>query len=173
MPRSGQDARPTGPGSPDDGPGLVVAAPLSGTVVALADVPDPVFAQEFVGPGLAIEPRADETGVSAVVSPVEGVVGSLFPHAFALETGDGRTVLVHLGIDTVRLGGEGFRLHVEAGDRVVAGATLITWEPGRVASLGLSTVCPVVALQGDPGLLTLLVAPGTQVAAGEPVLTWS
>ncbi|WP_082618247.1 glucose PTS transporter subunit IIA [Oerskovia sp. Root22] len=173
MPRSGHDARPTGPGSPDDGPGLVVAAPLSGTVVALADVPDPVFAQEFVGPGLAIEPRTDETGVSAVVSPVAGVVGSLFPHAFALETGDGRTVLVHLGIDTVRLGGEGFRLHVEAGERVVAGATLITWEPARVASLGLSTVCPVVALQGDPGLLTLLVAPGTQVAAGEPVLTWS
>lgn len=173
MPRSGQDARSTGPGSPEDGPGLVVAAPLSGTVVALADVPDPVFSQEFVGPGLAIEPRADDAGVSTVVSPAAGVVGSLFPHAFALETGEGRTVLVHLGIDTVRLGGEGFRLHVEAGDRVAAGATLITWEPARVASLGLSTVCPVVALQGDPGLLALLVTPGTQVAAGEPVLTWS
>ncbi len=173
MPRSGHDARPTRPGSPDDGPGLVVGAPLSGTVVALADVPDPVFAQEFVGPGLAIEPRTDETGVSTVVSPTAGVVGSLFPHAFAIEADEGRTVLVHLGIDTVRLGGEGFRLHVEAGDRVAAGATLITWEPARVASLGLSTVCPVVALQGDPGLLALLVTPGTQVAAGEPVLTWS
>lgn len=173
MPRSGHDARPTRPGSPIDGPGLVVAAPLSGTVVALSDVPDPVFSQEFVGPGLAIEPRADEAGVSTVVAPAAGVVGSLFPHAFALETGEGRTVLVHLGIDTVRLGGEGFELHVQAGDQVAAGATLITWEPARVAALGLSTVCPVVALQGDPGLLTLLVVPGTQVVAGEPVLSWT
>ncbi|MFD6165407.1 PTS glucose transporter subunit IIA [Oerskovia sp. NPDC060287] len=173
MPRSGQDARPTRPGSSHDGPGLVVTAPLAGTVVALEEVPDPVFSQEFVGPGLAIEPGADAAGVSTVVAPVSGTIGSLFPHAFALETAEGRTVLVHLGIDTVRLGGEGFQLHVEAGDRVEVGATLITWEPARVAALGLSTVCPVIALQGDPGLLASLVPPGTQVSAGEPVLTWS
>jgi len=161
-----------GTGSSSDEPVLLVGAPLSGRVVALADVPDPVFAQAFAGPGLAIEPEVDGDGVATVVASAAGTVGSLFPHAFALEAGGGRTVLVHLGIDTVRLGGEGFQLHVEAGDQVEAGATLLSWEPARVAALGLATVCSVIALQGDPALLSLLVEPGRTVRAGEPVLAW-
>ncbi|MBE7701437.1 PTS glucose transporter subunit IIA [Oerskovia sp. Sa1BUA8] len=172
MPPTGP-ARPVRTGSSHDEPVLVVGAPLSGTVRALTDVPDPVFAQEFVGPGLAIEPTVDRDGISTVVAPAAGVLGSLFPHAFALETPGGRTVLVHLGIDTVRLGGEGFQLHVEAGDQVEVGATLLSWEPERVAALGLPTVCPVVALQGDPAALTTLVEPGRAVRAGEPVLSWA
>lgn len=175
MPPPGRSTPPAPTGSSKDEPVLVVGAPLTGTVVALADVPDPVFSQQFVGPGLAIEPRVDETGICAVVAPAAGTVGSLFPHAFAFVLADDpeRTVLVHLGIDTVRLGGEGFQLHVEEGDRVEAGATLLSWEPARVADLGLATVCPVVALQGDPALLTVLVTPGQQVRAGEPVLSWA
>ncbi|GAA1400443.1 MULTISPECIES: PTS sugar transporter subunit IIA [Oerskovia] len=164
---------PARAGSSTDEPVLRVGAPLSGTVVALADVPDPVFAQSFAGPGLAIEPAVDPDGIATVVAPAAGTVGSLFPHAFALEASGGRTILVHLGIDTVRLGGEGFQLHVEPGDRVEAGTTLLSWEPPRVAALGLSTLCSVIALQGDPSLLTLLVEPGRTVGAGEPVLSWT
>ncbi|GAA3210869.1 PTS glucose transporter subunit IIA [Oerskovia jenensis] len=170
MPPTDPSAR-TGPST--DRPVLGVGAPLSGTVVALADVPDPVFAQSFAGPGLAIEPALDGDGISTVVAPATGTVGSLFPHAFALEVDGGRTVLVHLGVDTVRLGGEGLQLHVEPGDRVEAGATLLSWEPLRVAALGLATVCSVIALQGDPSLLTLLVEPGRRVEAGEPLLSWT
>lgn len=171
MPPTGS-APAAGTGSSTDEPVLRVGAPLSGTVVALRDVPDPVFAQAFAGPGLAIEPTVDGDGISTVVAPAAGTVGSLFPHAFALEATGGRTVLVHLGIDTVRLGGEGFQLHVEPGDRVEAGATLLSWEPPRVAALGLATVCSVIALQGDPALLTFLVPPGATVRAGEPLLAW-
>ncbi|MFF3066352.1 PTS glucose transporter subunit IIA [Oerskovia sp. NPDC057915] len=171
MPPTGS-VPPARTGSSTDEPVLRVGAPLTGTVVALRDVPDPVLAQAFAGPGLAIEPTVDGDGISTVVAPAAGTVGSLFPHAFALEATGGRTVLVHLGIDTVRLGGEGFQLHVEPGDRVEAGTTLLSWEPPRVAALGLSTVCSVIALQGDPSLLTMLVPPGGTVRAGEPLLSW-
>jgi sugar PTS system EIIA component len=171
MPPHGS-AAPRGDAPSSGGSVLLVAAPLDGTVVTLGDVPDPVFTQGLVGPGVAIEPTPDEAGVSTVVAPVAGTIGSLFPHAFALEADGGRTVLVHLGIDTVRLGGEGFQLHVEAGDRVAAGAVLLSWEPRRVAALGLATVCPVVALQGDPDRLSVLVDPGRSVRAGDPVLAW-
>ncbi|WP_265523108.1 PTS sugar transporter subunit IIA [Oerskovia flava] len=154
---------------------LDVAAPLSGTVVPLADVPDAVFAQEIVGPGVAIEPAPTDgrAGTSRVVAPVAGTIGSLFPHAFALETPDGRTVLVHLGIDTVQLAGEGFTLHVAAGDAVTAGQELITWDPVAVAGRGLATVCPVVALQAPPGQVRVLLAPGDEVQAGDPLFSWA
>lgn len=167
-----------------------MVAPLSGRVVALADVPDEVFALEIVGPGLAIEPMpapdevdgtADITTDTAagsrvdgvVVAPVAGTIGSLFPHAFAIETGDDRTVLVHLGIDTVTLKGAGFTLLVAAGDEVVVGQHLLTWDPAAVAAGGLPTVCPVVALQGDPERITALVSVGDTVRRGDPLLRWS
>ena len=158
---------------------MSMVAPVSGRVVALADVPDPVFAEEIVGPGLAIEPLVDGTdgtaadGNGVVVAPVSGTVASLFPHAFALQTTDGRTVLVHLGIDTVSLRGAGFEVVVGVGDEVVAGQHLLTWDPAAVSAAGLATVCPVVALQGDPAQVTALVAPGALVRRGDPLLTWS
>jgi sugar PTS system EIIA component len=134
-------------------------------------VPDPVFAQALVGPGVAIEPAADAG--SRVVAPADGRVATVFPHAFALETGSGRTVLVHLGIDTVGLAGAGFTVHVGAGDDVRAGDELVTWEPRDVAAAGLATVCPVVALQGEPDAVEVLVRPGDPVRAGQPLLAWS
>jgi phosphotransferase system IIA component len=81
-------------------------------------------------------------------------------------------VLVHLGIDTVRLAGQGFTLHVERGVRVRAGDRLVTWSPVDVAASGLATVCPVVALQADRDLLEMLVEDGATVQAGDPLLDW-
>lgn len=150
---------------------LRLASPVPGVVRALSDVPDPVFAEQMVGPGLAIEP--DRTGRQVVLAPCDGVVGALHPHAFALETDDGRAVLVHVGIDTVSLAGLGFDLHVQRGERVTAGRRVLSWSPVDVAAAGLSTVCPVVALQGDAGNLVVLAAEGTHVAAGDPLLEWT
>ena len=150
-----------------------LVAPVSGEVVLLADVPDQVFAEEIVGPGLAIEPRSAAGGTDTVVqAPVDGTIGSLYPHAFAIETDDDRTVLVHLGIDTVTLRGEGFTLHVASGDRVTVGQQLITWDPDAVAAAGMSTVCVVIALQGEPADVDRLCAPGQQVARGDVVARW-
>ena len=146
-------------------------APVPGRVVTLSDVPDPVFAEAMVGPGIAIEPlRAARV---TAVAPADGVVGALHAHAFALECEGDRSVLVHLGIDTVGLKGLGFQLHVAAGDTVRAGDKVVTWSPVDVAAAGLPTVCPVVALQADGAAVTPLVTAGDDVEAGSPLLDWA
>ncbi|RHA44337.1 PTS sugar transporter subunit IIA, partial [Cellulomonas rhizosphaerae] len=148
---------------------LRLLSPLAGTVRPVSAVPDVVFAEQIIGPGIAIEPERTQT--QHVVSPADGVVGALHPHAFALEL-DERSVLVHLGIDTVSLKGLGFTLHVRVGDTVTAGQQLVSWSPVDVAAAGLATICPVVALQAPEGVVTALAADGDVVAAGDPLLDW-
>ena len=160
---------------------LTIFAPLSGTVVAMSDVDDPVFAAGYVGPGVAIDPvvpRGQDAGAGFgltgdVLAPITGRVAKLHPHAFVIEHGEGRGVLVHLGIDTVELRGAGFVLLAAEGDDVVAGQALIRWDPGGVAAGGRSPVCPVVALGAAPDAITVMDQPGTPVAAGMPLLTWT
>ena len=149
---------------------LVVLAPVAGTVRAMADVPDPVFAGEIVGPGLAIDPSLD--GVVEAISPVAGTIIKLHPHAFVILAAGSRGLLVHLGLDTVQLGGQGFTLHAAEGDTVEAGDTVVSWNPADVVAGGRSPVCPVVALEAGPGVITGLVAPGQSVRAGEPLFEW-
>src|SRR5690625_4296747 len=123
-------------------PGLLVHAPLAGRVLALADLPDPVFAEAMVGPGLAIDP-VPRTGRIDVVSPLTGTVGALHPHAFAVETGAG-AALVHLGLDTVTLKGAPFTVRVSAGQAVREGEIIVEWQIEEIGAL--SPVVPVVAL---------------------------
>lgn len=148
-----------------------LASPVPGTVRALRSVPDRVFAEGIVGPGAAVDPV--RTAVQHVLAPVDGVVVALHPHAFAVRAADERSVLVHLGVDTVRLAGQGFEVHVVAGQRVRAGERVVTWSPVDVAAAGLATACPVVALQASPDEVTLLLEPGETVAAGQPLLDWA
>ena len=95
-----------------------IVSPLNGTLMTLSEVPDPVFAQGLVGPGVALQPTGD--GDVTAVAPVAGRIVKLHPHAFVLQA-DGFGVLVHLGIDTVQLEGEGFTLHTEEGAEVSVG----------------------------------------------------
>ena len=148
-----------------------VAAPLAGTVVALTDIPDEVFAAAMVGPGFAIVPEGGNDQV--VVAPADGVVATSFPHAFALELPDGRTLLVHLGVGTVGLRGTGFVKHVEAGASVRQGDPIVSWSPDAVTAAGYAAICPVVALQGDAAALELRAEIGSVVAAGDPLLRWT
>ncbi|NUT92292.1 MAG: PTS glucose transporter subunit IIA, partial [Saccharothrix sp.] len=141
---------------------LRVASPVSGRVVPLADVPDPVFAQAMVGPGIAVEP---DRVAAEVVSPVDGTVVTLHPHAFVVATGDGAAVLVHLGIDTVKRKGEGFTLHVVKGEAVRAGQPIVTWDPAEIEAAGYAPICPVIAL--DASAEALLDQAGGPVAAGD------
>ncbi len=147
-----------------------VLAPVDGTVVAMADVPDPVFAGSIVGPGIAIDP--DGEGEVHVVAPVSGTVAKLHPHAFVLVTEQGRGVLVHLGLDTVQLEGAGFTLHAEEKDTVASGQRLVSWNPAEVKAGGRSPVCPVVALEATAEALSLAVEPGAHVAAGDELFAW-
>jgi len=146
-------------------------SPLTGVLRPVTAVPDPVFAEGIVGPGIALEPQSVQR--QTVLAPADGVVGALHPHAFALELSEGRVILVHLGIDTVGLAGQGFTLHVDGGQSVRAGERLITWSPVDVAAAGLATICPVVALQADTDVLRVLVADGELVEAGQPLLDWA
>jgi sugar PTS system EIIA component len=133
---------------------VIVTAPVAGTAVPLTEVPDPVFAEAMVGPGLAIDPTL---AAGVAVAPIAGVVTTLHPHAFVVAAGD-RGVLVHLGIDTVKLNGAGFVLWVEAGAEVACGQPMVRWDPAAVQAGGLSPVCPVVALDAAAGSLSGLVS---------------
>ncbi len=139
-------------------------------MAAISVVPDPVFAQEMVGPGIALAPTGAEK--LTVCAPADGVVGALFPHAFTLETDLGPGVLVHLGIDTVSLGGAGFELLVHAGQFVRAGEPMIIWDPQPALAQGLSLLCPIVLVQQPAAALTLLAQPGAAVTAGDPLVGW-
>lgn len=141
---------------------LVVNAPLAGTVVPLGNVPDPVFAGQMVGSGAAVEPPAGET--FDVVSPVSGKVIKLLPHAFVVVDESGRGVLTHVGIDTVKLKGEGFTLLIAQGDTIDAGAAVMRVDPAAALAAGYSMVSPVVVLDTKPDTATV-TASGT-VAAG-------
>lgn len=148
---------------------MVVTAPLSGIAVPLLKVPDPVFAQSIVGPGMAITPDAGE---QIVVAPIAGRLVKLKPHAFVvLGDGDGRAVLVHLGIDTVQLTVRVSEPVAAEGQLLSADDPVAIWYPSRVIDAGLSPVCPVIALDASLDMIETL-ADGL-VVAGAPLFLWS
>lgn len=120
--------------------------PVAGAVVALAEVPDPMFAQGTMGPGLAVDPTGD-----TIVAPADATVASVFPtgHAIGLALTDGTELLIHVGIDTVSLKGDGFETLVKAGDRVTTGTPLIRFDSGKIRAAGLSPVTPVIVLNNE------------------------
>ncbi|MFD4197426.1 PTS sugar transporter subunit IIA [Amycolatopsis thermoflava] len=147
---------------------VTVLSPVPGRVTPMSEVPDPVFAQSMVGPGVAVLPAG---GRQDALSPVDGTVVTLHPHAFVVATAGGQGVLVHLGIDTVQQKGEGFTLHVVKGESVRAGQPLISWDPDAVAAAGYSPVVPVVALDADAEALSGVLT-GGPIDAGEQLFTW-
>ncbi|WP_327292571.1 PTS sugar transporter subunit IIA [Streptomyces sp. NBC_01198] len=145
-----------------------VSSPLAGRVIGLAAVPDPVFSGAMVGPGTAIDPVREP---GEAVSPVDGVIVSLHPHAFVVVDDAGHGVLTHLGIDTVQLNGEGFELLVSKGDTVARGQAVVRWDPAAVEAAGKSPICPVVALEATAEALSELVD-AADVAAGDTLFSW-
>jgi PTS system glucose-specific IIA component len=145
-----------------------VTSPLAGRAIGLTEVPDPVFSGAMVGPGTAIDPVREP---SEAVSPVDGVIVSLHPHAFVVVDSEGHGVLTHLGIDTVQLNGEGFELLVNKGDTVTRGQGVVRWNPAAVEAAGKSPVCPIVALEATADALSGLREDG-DVKAGDSLFTW-
>jgi sugar PTS system EIIA component len=142
---------------------LGVIAPVPGRVLGLSDVPDPVFAQQIVGSGVAVDPdRAPGTAVA----PVAGRLLKLHPHAFVVLTPAGQGVLVHLGIDTVQLEGEGFELVAAEGDDVEAGDPVVRWDPSAVEDGGRSPMVPVVVMDTAADSVSTS-AVGRTVAVGD------
>ncbi|MEU8515356.1 PTS glucose transporter subunit IIA [Kitasatospora sp. NPDC048722] len=146
-----------------------VTSPLTGRVVGLANVPDPVFSGAMVGPGTAVDPVREPT---EAVAPVDGVVVSMHPHAFVVVDADGHGVLTHLGIDTVQLNGEGFELLVNKGDTVTRGQAVIKWNPADVEAAGKSPISPIVALEAAADSLGDVREDG-ETQAGDKLFSWS
>ena len=123
---------------------VVLTAPLNGTVVALEDVPDPVFSSGAVGKGAGIEP-SDGASIK-VVAPADGsvVVAPSSGHAYGLALDNGLEILIHVGIDTVNLEGKGFDVKVGKGDRVKAGQTLVVVDRAVIEEAGYKLVTPVL-----------------------------
>lgn len=145
-----------------------VTSPLAGQAIGLAAVPDPVFSGAMVGPGTAIDPLREP---GEAVSPVDGVVVSLHPHAFVVVDSEGHGVLTHLGIDTVQLNGEGFELLINKGDTVTRGQAIVRWDPVAVEAAGKSAICPVVALEATADSLSDVRESG-EVKAGDSLFGW-
>jgi PTS system glucose-specific IIA component len=146
---------------------VTILAPLTGVMVPLSEVPDPVFAQQVVGDGVAIDPTE-----GVLVSPVDGKVTHLFPthHAIALTSDNGLEILLHIGIDTVKLNGEGFTPFVSVGDQVKAGDKLIEFQLDTIRQAGCATVTPVVITNGDVVAEKQVIAPPNVHAGQEPVM---
>lgn len=118
-----------------------IGAPLAGKAVPLTEVPDAVFSTGMIGQGAAIQPTDGQ-----VVSPVDGVVTTVFPtkHAIGIKETNGMEILIHLGIDTVKLDGKPFETKVAVDEQVKVGDLLATADWQMVADAGLATVTPVV-----------------------------
>ena len=120
-------------------------SPISGTLRHLNMLADPVFAEEIMGPGFAVAPGDDR--YFKVCAPTDGILTHLLPHACAITRVDGQQVLVHLGIDTVKLGGEGFTSMRSLGDEVSAGDPLIAWDTQPAREVGYPLDVIVVVLR--------------------------
>ncbi len=122
---------------------VTLRQPVAGRVIPLAEVPDPTFAGGSMGPGVAIDPTGD-----TIVAPADGTVVALFPtgHAVGLKLTDGTEVLIHIGIDTVSLKGDGFTKLVKQKDAVTAGQPLVRFDAAKIRAAGLSPVTPVIVL---------------------------
>ena len=121
---------------------IEVLAPLDGTVVDLESVPDEVFAQKMAGDGVAIDPSG-----RVAVAPVTGDLVKLFPggHAFGISTSEGVELIVHIGLDTVELKGEGFENIATEGQAVQAGVPIVNFDRATVERRGKVMLSPVVS----------------------------
>lgn len=142
-----------------------VYAPISGTIVPLEQVPDPVFAGKMLGDGVAILPSSGE-----VVSPFDGEVVSLFPtgHAVGLVSVTSVECLIHIGIDTVELSGSGFSAKVKQGDKVKKGQLLIQADLNTLRSAGKETETPVI-ITNPTSWKPVKIASG-EVQAGKDII---
>ncbi|EVQ57865.1 PTS system glucose-specific EIICBA component [Staphylococcus aureus M1406] len=124
----------------------IVHAPLTGEVTPLSEVPDQVFSEKMMGNGIAIKPSQGE-----VRAPFNGKIQMIFPtkHAIGLVSDSGLELLIHIGLDTVKLNGEGFTLHVEEGQEVKQGDLLINFDLDYIRNHAKSDITPIIVTQGN------------------------
>lgn len=145
--------------------GMGVASPIKGKTVELSQVSDPTFGECMLGKGVAILPEEGK-----VYAPADGEISMMFEthHAVSMVTTDGIELLIHIGLETVALKGEGFEAHVESGDQVKKGDLLLSMDLEKIKSQGYDIISPVVVCNTDDytdvsGVLLEKVEPGDQI----------
>ena len=144
----------------------VIQTPIVGDVVALSNVNDPVFSSGAMGQGIAVKPSQD-----VVYAPADAEVTIVFPtgHAYGLRTANGAEILIHVGIDTVSMNGEGFNHKVAQGDKVKAGDVLGTFDSAKIAAAGLDNTTMVIVTNTADFASVNPVASGS-VAKGDAII---
>lgn len=122
---------------------ITISCPVEGEAVSIKQVNDETFRDEILGTGIAIKPTKGR-----VVSPIDGTVTVLLEssHAVSLQSDSGVEILVHVGLDTIKLQGQYFKAHVKVGDQVKAGDLLLEFDPTAIQNSGYDTITPVVIL---------------------------
>lgn len=144
-----------------------IGSPMKGKVMKLEDIRDEAFASGVLGKGAALLP-----GEGRVYAPADGVVSALFPtlHAMGITTDEGAEILIHIGLDTVQLNGEGFEAKVAQGDRVKKGQLLIQFDKDFIESKGYCLETPVLITNID-GFLEVVETTASEIAPGETLLS--
>lgn len=153
--------------APAEEPGVErLGSPLAGTVIAIEQVSDKVFADKILGDGVAVVPAEGK-----VYAPADGTVESLLEshHAVCLLTPGGAELLVHVGKDTVSLNGKHFAAHVKEGDKVKRGQLLLSFEREALLAEGFDLTTPVVVSNGDE--FAMEKAQGGEVRPGDTIIT--
>lgn len=128
---------------------LKITAPLNGKIITLDEVPDPVFSDRVLGDGCAVIPDDGK-----IYSPVDGEISSVADtlHAYSIKSDDGPEILIHFGLETVGLKGNGFKSHVRTGDRVKAGQLIAEADIGLLKKKNINVITPVILCDGAEGL---------------------
>ena len=144
---------------------MEVLAPVTGQAVPLGEVPDEVFAEGMAGEGGAIVPGAS----GEAVAPVSGALVKLFEggHAFGIETDEGVELIVHVGLDTIEMRGDGFEKLATEGDRVEAGQPIVRFDLDEIKNSGYDPVTPVVVTNAEDHPVSNLRT--GEVSAGDPL----
>lgn len=126
-----------------------IVSPFPGQIVEMTEVPDEMFSQKMLGDGFAVIPGEGDT--FEVCAPATGKLAKVFKtgHAFAMVSDDGLEILVHIGLETVELGGQGFETLKETGDHVEAGTPVIRVDAASIRQANLSLITPVVFTKGS------------------------
>ena len=143
-----------------------VVSPFAGTVIALSEVEDEAFSTGIMGNGLAVIPSEGKA-----FAPVDGVIETFFPtgHAMGIHSDQGVDILIHVGMDTVKLNGEGFTMKAKQGDRVKKGDLLLEFDIDKIKAAGYSIVSPVIITNTEEFQHVEPVLPG-QIGVGEKLI---